>query len=71
MPYSPRTKLTVRRKATSLIRPNTSTGTKHMFVSEGKLLETGGKKKHEKMVKKDLWSKISEYKEKIKKNLQH
>lgn len=60
MPYSPRTKMIVRRKATSLIRPNTSTGTKHMFVSEEKLLETGEKKKkHEKPVKKDLWIKNS------------
>lgn len=39
--YNPRTKLTVRSKVTSLIRPSTSLGTKHMFVRQAKLLEPG------------------------------
>lgn len=43
-----------------------------MFVSESKLLETGEKKKTWKDgEKRPLDQKLCEYKEKIKKNLQH
>lgn len=40
IPYEPRTKLTVRRKVTSLMRPNAALGTKHMFVRLAKLFGT-------------------------------
>lgn len=39
--YDPRTKLTVRSKVTSLMRPGTSLGTEHMLLRQAKPLELG------------------------------